>query len=704
MRQTPLEQFDSFRIGTIEFVSPDNIEVALDLEAPTSMALNTGAPRLFPRVNGYLLIPVDEVYLVGQVEWITIRHSAFPKRQGMRDFGLLDLPFPQRRLRLNPLGTLAATSTHGDYVFQRGAAALPSIGAPVLLPTDSQLRAIVQSTDEVRVTIGVSPLAGDAAVSIDPNRLFGRHLAVLGNTGSGKSCTVAGLVRWSLENSKIAHGNDPNARFIILDPNGEYSRAFQDDDTIEAKIFKVDNDTASHPLRVPLWFWTSAEWATFMQASARAQRPLLRRALREVKAGRQSIPEGSTEENLLKLRRFLSSRLHSIASSLRSGEIFAEESKFGFRLKALAADLETKASAFPEHDLSPTTNAIADALSTTHNSFVNNSGETVEYYRAFTEHSVTDIVERIQDLLASLGGVILNDGPDEDMPIPFNGADLADHLEQIALQEGAAQYIDPLVARIRALLSDSRIQRIIEGDHDITLQQWLEDYFGMSDSEASERCVSIIDLSLVPSDVTHVVTSVIVRMLFEALQRHIKSTGTSLPTVLIVEEAHAFVRRYREDSDSQDASIVCCQTLERVAREGRKFGLGLVLSSQRPSELSPAVLSQCNTFLLHRISNDRDQDLVLRLVPDNLRGLLRELPLLPTQRAIILGWASELPVLVHVRSLPKEHQPRSDDPEFWKVWTGEEDRKTDWTAVAEEWQGNDAQSASSNAEVVEPEE
>jgi len=142
---------------------------------------------------------------------------------------------------------------------------------------------------------------------------------------------------------------------------------------------------------------------------------------------------------------------------------------------------------------------------------------------------------------------------------------------------------------------------------------------------------------------------------------------------------------------------VCCQVFERIAREGRKFGLGLLLSSQRPSELSPTVLSQCNTFLIHRISNDRDQDLVHRFVPDNLKGLLRELPLLPSQNAILLGWASELPVLVRMNDLPEEQRPRSDDPDFWDVWTGKETRDVDWMRIADDWQGRTDNSARVNS-------
>jgi DNA helicase HerA-like ATPase len=109
--------------------------------------------------------------------------------------------------------------------------------------------------------------------------------------------------------------------------------------------------------------------------------------------------------------------------------------------------------------------------------------------------------------------------------------------------------------------------------------------------------------------------------------------------------------------------------------------------------LSPTVLSQCNTFLLHRISNDRDQELVHKLVPDNLKGLLRELPSLPSQSAILLGWASELPMMVRMSDLPKAKQPQSADPDYWDVWTGKDldgkpvVREPNWKAVADDWSG-----------------
>ncbi len=690
MSQTPFEQAGSLQIGTVEFVSPDEIKVGLDIEAPDSVALNTGGPRPFPRVNGYLLIPVDDGFIVGQIEWITVERSPFPKRRGMRDFGVVDLPYPLRRLSLNPLGILRTGRDDSGYIFRRGTDALPSVGAPAVLPTDKQLRSIVESGERRRVCIGTSPLAGDARVCVDPDRLFGRHLAILGNTGSGKSCTVAGLIRWSIEAAQKARSDCPNARFIILDPNGEYSRAFpKDDTTVQARVFKVHPGESELPLKVPLWFWNSAEWCSFTQASARTQRPLLRRALREVKAGRSITDEPSEEEKKLALRRYLSSRLISMRRDLRSGAIQTEETKFGFRLRAIDSDLEAKIGEFPGYQLDKVREAIQTALDATYKCF-EKEGETIEYYRAFTEEQVKEIVEAIGASLKLLGGIIYQEGPDEDVPLAFIGSDLADHLEILAEQENVSQYLDFLVARIRTFLADPRMKAAVADTEGVTLEQWLTNYIGSNNAE--HGCVSVIDLSLVPTEVVHVITAVIARMVFEALQRYVKLNGVALPTVLVMEEAHTFIKRYKEDVENQDAATVCCQAFERIAREGRKFGLGLVLSSQRPSELSPAVLSQCNSFLLHRISNDRDQELVRRLVPDNLRGLLRELPSLPSQHAILLGWASELPVLVRMNDLPESQRPRSEDPDFWDVWIGKNEkgepipREIDWKKIAEDWQ------------------
>lgn len=696
MSHAPFEQADSLRIGAVDFVSPDEIRVALDIEAPESIAMNAGAPRPFPRVNGYLLIPVDDAFLVGQIEWLTVERSAFPKRRGMQDFGLVDLPFPLRRLRLNPLGTLRWKAKGDAWDFRRGADSLPSIGASVLLPTDKQLRSIVESGDRRRVKIGTSPLASDAVVSVDPNRLFGRHLAVLGNTGSGKSCSVAGLIRWSIEQACDASGttSQPNARFVVLDPNGEYSRAFSGDAAIKARIFKVDFGEGESALKVPLWLWNSAEWCAFAQASARTQRPTLIQALRSVRDGFSETVRAPSQET----RRYLRTLVSAAVIDRDAGNPWKSNGPIkGFRNRLQKWNEGLVAnSAFDNAE-----SVALDELREHINSLLQK--HTGDWPEAFTLPEVETLIGKLTQTHAAFGGVPAEiQDMDADVPRPFRGEQLLRSVEANSELLGVSDHVDTMLMRIRMILTDRRIQQIAGAEDSCLLDEWLSSYIGSDD--AADGCVSVIDLSLVPTEVVHIVTAVIARMVFEASQRYLKLNAVALPTVLVMEEAHTFVRRYKEDVENQDAARICCQVFERIAREGRKFGLGLVLSSQRPSELSSTVLSQCNTFLLHRISNDSDQDLVQRLVPDNLRGLLRELPSLPSQHAILLGWTSELPVLVRMRDLPKSHQPRSDDPDFWGVWVGKDEegnavtRGTNWKSIADDWQALPATQESKSGE------
>ena len=692
MSQTPFEYVGGLQIGTVEYVSPDEIKVLLDVESPESIALNTGTPRPFPRVNSYLLIPNEEGYFVGQIEWLTVERSAFPKRRGMRDFGLVDLPYPLRRLSLNPLGVLYKKRIHDQdkFSFRRGMEAFPTIGDGVFLPTDNQLRSIVESCEKPRIKIGTSPLAGNADVYVDPDRLFGRHLAVLGNTGSGKSCTVAGLIRWSLEAARKETDGTPNARFIILDPNGEYARAFSNEnETIKARIFRVGSEESSgedntNQLQVPLWFWNSSEWCSFSQAREGAQRPLLRRALREIKNGNDQ-PDLSDD---FVLRRKISSILINLRNQVRKGDNY-EGWKLGPKLEVFLVDIISFIELYPSY--STILSRIRDEIDFALNQQKYTRTNGTVGYNAFPVTYIESIIYELTNLLDSLGGLVYQSGPDEDCPLPYSGSAFADHLEELANQETNPQYFDYLIMRIRMMLSDTRINSIVGDEGDLSLTKWLTDYIGANKAENGQ--LTIIDLSLVPPEIIHIVTAVIARMVFEALQRYRKISSKSLPTVLVMEEAHTFIKRYQQETDHNEASIVCCQVFEKIAREGRKFGLGLLLSSQRPSELSQTVLSQCNTFILHRISNDRDQELVHKLVPDNLRGLLRELPTLPSQNAILLGWASELPVLLRINDLPKKQQPQSDDPDFWSVWTGiEEDGRTversiNWQEIADDWQG-----------------
>lgn len=690
---SPVESAAGLVIGSVESVSPDNIKVLLELDAPQAMALNTGVPHGFPRINGYVLVPNETGALVGMIVWLGIERSPFPKRTGMRDFGLIDLPYPLRKLVITPLGTLVQTKGENDSQhalrLERGVFLFPSVGDSVLLPTKEQLRSIVEAADpkDRRVLIGTSPLASNAKITVDPNKIFGRHLAVLGNTGSGKSCSVAGMIRWSLkaaEGEKKRQNEGVNARFIVLDPNGEYSSAFRDlVDEGKARVFRVPPvDAPFHKLTVPAWMWNSQEWCAFTDASPKVQRPVLMGALRELRSAGSLLDSDSEESLGLKLRRrarSLGKDLHGAPESIMD---FPAKKNLCQKLHAYAAEFMDFSSKYCAHDES--LKELAKQIT----NIANRRGKiTEDYPRPFCESDLQEAIQAIDDVLMDFPTAVQSLSASEDSPTPFNVEDLEDCVQQLALDQSQPQFVDTLLLRIRMLLSDDRLKPVVSPEDEPDLAGWLNDFLGKDGAENGQ--VAVVDLSLISSDVLHTIIAVTARIVFEATQRYRRMNQKELPSVIVLEEAHSFIRRgkEREDEGNPSPAEMCRNTFERIAREGRKFGLGLVLSSQRPWELPPTVLAQCNTFLLHRIVNDRDQELVAKLVPDNLGGLLGELPSLPSRQAILLGWAVPVPVLVEMTELPLEHRPSSADPHFWEVWTGLEERKIDWKPIVNEWTG-----------------
>ena len=691
---TPVERLSGLVVGVVESVAPDEVRVLLELDTPHSTALNAGVPAGFPRLNGYVLVPNEAGATVAYITWMGIERSPFPKRIGLKDFGLIDLPFPLRKMSLSPVGTLTSrrdrTSGATVYELSRGVIAFPSVGDQVLIPTPSQVEAIVGARDDdKRVRIGSSPMGSNAAIMVDPDKIFGRHLAVLGNTGSGKSCTVAGLIRSSMVAAEKAIQDAgktgvPNGRFIVLDLNGEYARAFADRKD-ELRLFRVPPVVeGERPLDVPAWLWSGHEWTAVAHAQPGAQRPLLMQGLRELKAGQV---EGVPREAMI--RRYLGSYSIRISAMLNTGtHAFAGAARSRFECARLLETLASDCLRFAGEVQGPASGELA-AIATMTTGVVN-SRRSGQYFNDF---SVADL-ETVRSALDTLAQTLPDIGQaapnSEDAPQFFDVNRLAEHLDQVATEQGGnlAGFIATLGLRIRGMLADPRLGAVIGRDPPTSFETWLKDYVG--ESGASNGQIAVVDLSLVPTEVVHIVVSVLARLIFESLQRYRRShpKGLTLPTVLVLEEAHTFVRRGQDDDGpASSPTQLCREVFERIAREGRKFGLGLVLSSQRPSELSPTVLAQCNTFLLHRIVNDADQNLVARLVPDNVGGLLRELPSLPSRQAVLLGWAAPIPVLVEVDELPDPHRPQSADPDFWKVWTLTEERDVDWDAISNAWTG-----------------
>ncbi len=249
-----------------------------------------------------------------------------------------------------------------------------------------------------------------------------------------------------------------------------------------------------------------------------------------------------------------------------------------------------------------------------------------------------------------------------DTPIPYRLASVLQFLEsamgRLDRAEGAIPYLR-IKTRIEQLTADTRFQFMFSGMFVTdTMRQVITRLLRVP---VDGRPVTIVDLSGVPSEIVDVVVSMLARMIFDfALWA---DRADSMPVLVVCEEAH----RYVPHDDKQDFGSTK-KSLARIAKEGRKYGVSLCLITQRPSELSASVLSQCSTLIAMRMSSHEDQAYVSRALPDTAEGFMSALPSLRTQEALLVGEGVSVPVRLRFDDLPEHLRPRSGTKSFSQLW------------------------------------
>lgn len=261
-----------------------------------------------------------------------------------------------------------------------------------------------------------------------------------------------------------------------------------------------------------------------------------------------------------------------------------------------------------------------------------------------------------------------------DSPVPFNLNTLMDRLNEINMEmvpgaRGERQgdffgKLSRMISRLENKLSDRRLGFMFNGGDDILSFNWLEAFTNAvlgSTTENGEAGIKIIDFSEVPSDVLPLIVSLVARVTFSIQQW----TPSELrhPVALLCDEAHLYMPQ-RNIADSVDD--ISLDIFERIAKEGRKYGVSLVVISQRPSEVNKTMLSQCSNFVSMRLTNAEDQGVIKRLLPDSLGGFSDILPTLDTGEALVVGDASLLPSRIRIDE--PQNKPNSGTVNFWDVW------------------------------------
>lgn len=515
-------------------------------------------------------------------------------------------PKPRFVLSLQPVGRLE------DDEFKRGGQQITIPPKLVEIASSGLLEKIYSSVPEAK-KFSFGKLAQDKRVTVDldGDRFFGKHIGVVGSTGSGKSSTVAAILQEGIRPSadQTKSGKLNNSHIIIFDLHGEYPSAFP-----TARKLGVED------IKLPYWMMNSEEL--------------------------EEMFIESKEQNS-----------HNQVSQFRN------------------AVIENK------------------KVHNTHIPVENISYDSPVYF------SLAEVCNYLHNLNNEMIGKNATDGH---LPKLADGSTVSDRSQSYfatrhefaeesrstATKTGNGPFageFNRFLMRLEARQNDQRLDFLLKprkaDDSELKsedVQSVLEQFLGYGDKNAN---ITILDLSGIPFEVLSVVVSLVTRLVF-TFSFHFKKIhigdGKEAPFLLVLEEAHNYISRVEGAKYNSVRKAI-----ERVAKEGRKYGISLMIVSQRPSEISETVFSQCSNFVAMRLTNPTDQNYVRRLLPDNVGALTDSLASLEQREALILGDSVALPSLVKVDEITD--LPTSTDVAFRTEW------KKDWLeeafeGVIDKWQ------------------
>ena len=680
-------------------VTVDSLSVYVRLDDDLKSLYKSGYEEIYPvaRINSYIIIPVGADRIVAMVDRVMNREET----DLTKTRGSIFLTESSRYLSATMIGTIES----GRYI--QGVYNYPILDNPVWYVTRKDLDIIfdqkkkeeeIDFKNDFYLPIGTSPSFPDYQVKINPDRLFGKHAAILGNTGSGKSCTLTSLLQ-SLFQFDYNGKKLQSAHVIIFDTNGEYRDAFLMDQKHKVNPFYINEDG----LKVPYWFMNFDDMDYLFEPTTGTQAPILKRALGLAKSKVDPATASFIGKADFALIKSYIQDLCGTDNSVKKALLDRSE----FIYNCLNEYREGKNVRFDLTKLCESAGVLVEAKGSLcyNNSYINGVAD----YNKLRE-GLQSFQDELGKYEQSIQESVSAENRNVDIPLHFSFNELLTEYIDSAIREQSVatdrlnEYISTLLLRMRSYVDDIRLAdplmlnsqvdindaliqflAFVLGDsctvydkagyEGMTFNNYFKDAVG--DGEVSRNQITIIDMSLLPFQVLETITGLIGRMIIEFLSRFEKERRGSIPVVLALEEA----QNYIPEVNRKDRESISKKVFERIAREGRKFGLSLVVSSQRPSELSKTVLSQCNSFVVHRIQNPDDQSYVRKLVSSANSEILSQLPTLPQQHVIIMGDCVRTPIVARMNNA--KPKPNSNNPEFITNWLNGE--TADYQNVAKEW-------------------
>lgn len=596
------KDIEALKIGKIIEVSGSSITIELEDSLLNLTKSYRGKVYSIGQVSSVIKILFGRKLLFASVKSLRLKTEV--EIEGQK----ISLGDDQRVLEADLIGEGTWSDSERKLNFSRGVEQYPLPLQHAYIMTQTELTYFYQSikieTNEYDSTIEIGNYTStNQSCRIDADKLVGQHSAILGSTGTGKSGTVASIIHAILSSETAKH-----PRIIMIDPHGEYSKAFKGISTtytigeLEDEIdlgTEVDDEIKRGNLNLPYWIMDSDEL--------------------------RSLLIGKTEREATSQNNIIYEAL-SYARMVEAGIV-----------KTLGDDPK--------------------------------GGQVAELCEGKTE----------KDRLSF----------NRDRPLPFKLKEFILHINKVQgrnlgnttrLSASNRKSHDSILRKIDVLRANPQLKFIFKEyeDGENNLNKILLQFLG--GSEDDEKNIKIVDTSGLPNEIAGILVALISRLIFQYKVRQTRNEREKEPVLLVYEEAHLYVPN-RGEAQFKEAQ----EAIRRIAKEGRKYGLGLMLVSQRPADLESTVLSQCSTWVVLRLTNHTDQSHVANFIPDNLSGLLSLLPTLTRREAIVVGEAISLPSRIKITELEKDKLPDSGDIQFLKGWRNQYNTEEQIGSVISRW-------------------
>ena len=510
----------------------------------------------------------------------------------------------------------------------------PSMDAKIRIIDKNEIPLITGSNAEGYMKLGISPFYDGVPVYLDVNSFFSNHFAIFGNTGSGKSCGTTRLFQNMFSDEKL---NPYKANIFIFDSSGEYYNAFSNLNTINPKfnyryISTNETDDIGEKLRLPVYLLNKDDLALLLQCTSHSQLPIIERMLKLALVFSQNDVDANAYKNYLIAKAIMTILYTNETAPNKRNEIFS-----------ILASCSTN-----EFNLEAPVQGIGYTRKFRECFLIDNSGNFTESV-LLTEYVNSFIKDEYENYEPKTG-------------VFYDLDTLEKALNFTLISEGWLRneqtYGDSITLKVR-------LHALITGDNakyfDVKEYMSLEKYLSsLLVKDGNKYQIVNINLNDIDDEFAKVLTKIYSRLIFD-FSKGLKSRG-SIPFHIVLEEAHRFIQ------NDHDRFLFGYNIFERIAKEGRKYGVILGIITQRPVELSDNVISQCTNFLIFKINHPMDIDYIRKTIPHITEDIIEKQKALQAGTCLGFGLGFKIPLIIKME-MPNP-APLSGNCDVVKVWNG----------------------------------